>query len=39
LTNTGCCGASGCTMTPTSINKNQKIEEVDYEETKSSLKN
>jgi hypothetical protein len=39
LTNTGCCGASGCTVPPTSINKNQKIEEVDYEEIKSSLKN
>lgn len=39
ITNTGCCGASGCAVPTTSVNKDQKIEEVEYEEIKSSSKN
>ena len=39
FTNTGCCGASGCAMPTTSANKDQKIEEVEYVEIKSPLKN
>lgn len=38
FTNTGCCGASGCAV-PSTINKDQKIEAVEYEEIKSSSKN
>lgn len=38
ITNTGCCGASGCTVPTTSVNKDQKIEEVEYEEIKSTPK-
>lgn len=33
LTNTGCCGVSGCTV-PTSTKKSNLIEEVEYEEIK-----
>jgi hypothetical protein len=36
FTNTGCCGASGCAVPSASVNKSQKIEEVEYEEIKSS---
>ena len=36
IANTGCCGASGCAVPATSVNKDQKIEEVEYEEIKSS---
>ncbi len=36
FTNTGCCGASGCAVPTTSVNKDQKIEAVEYEEIKSS---
>jgi hypothetical protein len=32
FTNTGCCGARGCTVPPTSIKENQKIGAVEYEE-------
>ncbi len=41
FTNTGCCGASGCAVPTTSVNKDQKIEAVEYEEIKfsSSSKN
>ncbi len=38
ITNTGCCGASGCAVPTTSVNKDQKIEEVEYEEIKSTPK-
>lgn len=38
ITNTGCCGASGCAVPTTSVNKDQKIEEVEYEEIKSAPK-
>lgn len=37
--NTGCCGASGCAVPTTSVNKDQKIEAVEYEEIKSPSKN
>jgi hypothetical protein len=36
FTNTGCCGASGCAVPNISTEKNQKIEDVEYEEIKSS---
>lgn len=39
ITNTGCCGASGCAVPSVSNEGNQKIEEVEYEEIKSSSKN
>jgi len=38
FTNTGCCGASGCVVPSVPIDKNQKIEEVEYEEIESSSK-
>lgn len=39
ITNTGCCGASECAVPSVSKEGNQKIEEVEYEEIKSSSKN
>ena len=33
ITNTGCCGATGCAV-PTSKSKSDKIEDIEYEELK-----
>jgi len=32
FTNTGCCGARGCTVSSSSFSKGQKTEAVEYEE-------
>jgi hypothetical protein len=37
VTNTGCCGASGCTV-PASSKKTIKTEDVEFEEIKSKVK-